>query len=229
MTRRWASCDDLCVVPGTDRPARAFPNQSDRSRDGIRAVPVGRCGGRSSHPEGAAWRPRNRRRDSRCRVGTRTRHGGPHGAVQRIVRWSAGHDGTPGHERSTGLGGRRDPGVGGPALLPGRLPRVAEPGDRGRRTPGEGDELRHRGQARRRAHGDHRAARRGAPAPRGRARRRQDDAGQDPRPHDRLLGPPRAVHAGPAAQRHHRRQRVQPGRPRLRVPARGDLRQRRGG
>ena len=56
-----------------------------------------------------------------------------------------------------------------------------------------------------------RAGRRGAPADRGRARRRQDDARQGDRSLDRLLVPPDPVHARPAADRRHRRQRLQPG------------------
>ena len=67
------------------------------------------------------------------------------------------------------------------------------------------DELGHRGQAGRRAHGHHRAPRRGPPPRRGRAGRRQDAAGQDPRALDRLHGAARAVHPRPAAERHHRR------------------------
>ena len=59
-----------------------------------------------------------------------------------------------------------------------------------------------------RAHGP---ARRGPPADRGRARCRQDDAGQGAGPVDRLLGAPHPVHPGPAPQRHHRGQRLQPG------------------
>ena len=105
--------------------------------------------------------------------------------------------------------------------------RLARPGAPGVGVPGRRDELGHRGQAGRRAHRDHRAARRGSPARRGRARRRQDPARQDPRPLDRLLGAPRAVHPRPAAERHHRRLGVQPGRARLRVPPGRDLRQRR--
>ena len=50
--------------------------------------------------------------------------------------------------------------------------------------------------------------------------RRQDHARQGAGPLDRLLRAPGAVHPRPAAQRHHRRQRLQPGRARLRVPAR---------
>ena len=84
-----------------------------------------------------------------------------------------------------------------------------------------------RGQARRRPDRGDRAARRGSPADRGRARRRQDHAGQGAGPGDRLLGAPDPVHPGPAAQRHHRRQRLPPGDPRLRVQAGRDLRQRR--
>ena len=83
---------------------------------------------------------------------------------------------------------------------------------------------RHRGQARHRPARDHRDARRGPPAHRGRARRRQDDARQGARPVGRLLGAPHAVHARPAAQRHHRRVDLQPGAPRVRVQARRDLR-----
>ena len=72
-----------------------------------------------------------------------------------------------------------------------------------------------------------RAARRGAPAHRGRARRRQDDAGQGAGPVDRLHGAAGAVHPRPAAQRHHRRERLQPGAARVRVQARAGVRQHR--
>ena len=75
--------------------------------------------------------------------------------------------------------------------------------------------------------GARRADRRGAPADRGRAGRRQDDARQGHRPLDRLLVPPDPVHARPAADRRHRRQRLQPGARRLRVQARRDLREHR--
>ena len=105
--------------------------------------------------------------------------------------------------------------------------RAARAGDPGGRTTRQGHELRDRGQARRRAHRHHGAARRGTPPAGGRPRGGQDHAGQDPRPLDRLLGAPRAVHPRPAAERHHRRQRLQPGRARLRVPPRRHLRQRR--
>ena len=57
-------------------------------------------------------------------------------------------------------------------------------------------------------------ARRGPPADRGRARRRQDLAGQGAGPVDRLLGQPDPVHPGPAAQRRHRRLASTTGRPR---------------
>ena len=125
---------------------------------------------------------------------------------------SARPGGTPRETGTRAAGGCRGP---------------ARAGDPGRRTTGQGHELRDRGQARRRAHRHHGAARRGPPPARGRPRGRQDHAGQDPRPLDRLLGAPRAVHPRPAAERHHRRQRLQPGRARLRVPPRRDLRQRR--
>ena len=59
--------------------------------------------------------------------------------------------------------------------------------------------------------GARRAGRRGTPADRGRSGRRQDDARQGDRPVDRLLVPPDPVHAGHAPNRHHRRERVQPG------------------
>ena len=74
-----------------------------------------------------------------------------------------------------------------------------------------GHRVRHRGQARRRPPGAHGPARRGPPPHRGRPRRRQDDARQGARPLDRLLGTPGPVHPRPAAQRHHRGQRLQPG------------------
>ena len=75
--------------------------------------------------------------------------------------------------------------------------------------------------------GADRPARRGARAHRGRARRGQDAAGQGAGPVHRLLGPPRPVHARPAAQRHHRGQRLQPGAAGVRVQAGPDLRQHR--
>ena len=64
-----------------------------------------------------------------------------------------------------------------------------------------------------------RPARRGPSAHRRRARRRQDAARQGPRPQPRLLVPPHPVHARSAAQRPPRRQRLQPVRRRLRLPA----------
>ena len=69
--------------------------------------------------------------------------------------------------------------------------------------------------------------RRGSPVDRGRTGRGQDDARQGHRPVDRLLVPPDPVHPRPAAHRRHRRERLQPGATRLRVQARGDLRQHR--
>ena len=82
-----------------------------------------------------------------------------------------------------------------------------------------------RGQARRRAPRAGRAARRGPPAHRGRPRRRQDDAGQGAGPLDRLLGAAHPVHAGPAAERRHRRLGLRPGAARLRVQAGRGVRQ----
>ena len=114
-----------------------------------------------------------------------------------------------------------------PALAARRLPRLTHRGHRDRGSARRLDELGDRGQARCRAHRDHRAARRGTPAARGRARRRQDDAGQDAGQVDRRVGATGPVHPRPAAERHHRGQRLQPGRARLRVPAGRDLRQRR--
>ena len=69
----------------------------------------------------------------------------------------------------------------------------------------------HRGQVRGHPGRPGRPPGRGAPAHRGRPRRRQDDARQDPREVARLLGPAHPVHARPAPRRRHRRQRVQPG------------------
>ncbi len=132
------------------------------------------------------------------------------------IRQATPHDG--GHDQA-----------GDPALPPRRLPCIAGAGDRGGRPARPGDQHGHRGEARRRPHRDHRAPRRGAPAPRGRPGCRQDDARQDAGPLDRLLGATGAVHPRPAAQRHHRCERLQPGRARLRVPPRCDLRQRRRG
>ncbi|CAA9292367.1 MAG: FIG022979: MoxR-like ATPases, partial [uncultured Friedmanniella sp.] len=86
-----------------------------------------------------------------------------------------------------------------------------------------------RGQAELGRPGSGRPAGRGAPAGGGRARGRQDHAGQGSRTLHRLLGPAGAVHPGPAALRHHGRLDLQPGDPRLRVQARWDLRQHRGG
>ena len=74
------------------------------------------------------------------------------------------------------------------------------------RLIGRHDE-RHRGQAGGRPHDRDRPARRGSPAHRGRPRRRQDDARQGAGPLDRLHGAPHPVHARPAAERRHRRQR----------------------
>ena len=94
--------------------------------------------------------------------------------------------------------------------------------DRRERRAGAGRQA--RGHADRAGH----PARRGPPAGRGRARRRQDVAGQGARPVHRLHGQPHAVHPGPAAQRRHRRLDLQPADQRLRVPARPGVRQHRG-
>ena len=99
-----------------------------------------------------------------------------------------------------------------------RVPR-RQRGHRGQHRAG------HRGQDRHRPARPGRPARRGPPADRGRARRRQDQAGQGARPVHRLLGPAHPVHPRPAAQRRHRGQRLQPGDPRLRVQAGRGLRQ----
>ena len=73
-----------------------------------------------------------------------------------------------------------------------------------------------------------RAARRGPPADRGRARRRQDHVRQGAGPLDRLLGAAHPVHARPAAQRRHRRRAsTTPSDARLRVQARPGVRQHR--
>ena len=69
--------------------------------------------------------------------------------------------------------------------------------------------------------------RRGTPPDRGRAGRRQDDAGQGHRAFDRLLVPPDPVHPRPAPDRRHGRQRLQPGAAGLRVQAGRDLREHR--
>src|SRR5207302_1054050 len=55
----------------------------------------------------------------------------------------------------------------------------------------------------------------------------QDAPCQGPRPLHRLLLSAHPVHAGPAADRRHRRQRLQPGARRFRVQARRDLREHR--
>ena len=68
---------------------------------------------------------------------------------------------------------------------------------------------------------------RGSSPHRGRARRRQDVAREGDRPFDRRLVAARAVHARPAAVRHHRRLGLGPRPRRLRVPARRRVRQRR--
>ena len=75
-------------------------------------------------------------------------------------------------------------------------PRRCRPGDaRARRRAGAHQHREgHRGQGRRRAVDAGRAARRGPPADRGRARRRQDDAQQVPGPQHRLLGAAHPVH-----------------------------------
>ena len=83
----------------------------------------------------------------------------------------------------------------------------------------------HRGQDRDGPAGARRPARRGPPPDRGRSRRRQDQARQGAGPLHRLLGAPHPVHPRPAAQRRHRRERLQPGEPRLRVQAGRGLRQ----
>ena len=91
--------------------------------------------------------------------------------------------------------------------------------DRGQHRAG------HRGQDRHGPARPRRPARRGPPAHRGRTRRRQDQARQGAGPLDRLLGAAHPVHPGPAAQRRHRGQRLQPGDARLRVQAGRGLRQ----
>ena len=178
-------------------------------------------------PPGAAGRP-----TPRSRPGIRTRWTSPNPASVRQDR------GTPRPRPVVG----RDPREGTRRERPGEPPTHTDRdrGDTASRgasldqvlqvvgLPGRRDELGDRGQAGRRAHRDHRAARRGPPARRGRAGRRQDAARQDARPLDRLHGAAGAVHPRPAAQRHHRRLGVQPGRARLRVPPGRDLRQRRG-
>ena len=63
------------------------------------------------------------------------------------------------------------------------------------------------------------AAGRGPRARRGRAGRRQDDAGARAGALARLLVRAHPVHARPAAERRHRRQRVRPAHERVRVPA----------
>ena len=94
-----------------------------------------------------------------------------------------------------------------------------------RRHGGGGD--RHRRQARGGRDRDHRAAGRGPPAGGRRSGRRQDDAGEGARQERRLQRQPHPVHARPAAGRHHRRQHLQPGRPRVRVQARPGVREHR--
>ena len=69
--------------------------------------------------------------------------------------------------------------------------------------------------------------RRGAPAHRGRPRRRQDVDGEGDRPVHRRDLEPDPVHARPAAVRRHRGVGVEPGRQRVRVPPRRRVRQRR--
>ena len=93
---------------------------------------------------------------------------------------------------------------------------------------GDVDRVGHRGQARGGPAGADRAAGRGARADRGRPRGRQDDAGQGAGQVHRLLGAAHPVHPGPAAQRHHRGQRLQPGAPGVRVQARAGVREHRG-
>ena len=69
--------------------------------------------------------------------------------------------------------------------------------------------------------GPRRPAGRGAPAHRGRARHRQDAAGQGPGPQPRLHFPPHPVHPRPAAQRPARHQRLPPGQRRRSSSSRG--------
>ncbi len=67
-----------------------------------------------------------------------------------------------------------------------------------------------------------RPRRAGTPADRGRARRRQDDARQEPGAQHRLQLQAAPVHARPAAERRHRRLDLQPADRRVRVSARPD-------
>ena len=131
---------------------------------------------------------------------------------------AAGHD----EPRQTSYRGshaataRPDPGGSGRVRPHGRRPH------RRQHRPG------HRRQARHGPHRRRRPARRGSPADRGRPRRRQDQVRQGARPLDRLLGAARPVHPGPAAERRHRRERLQRRGPRLRVQARPGVREHRG-
>ena len=96
------------------------------------------------------------------------------------------------------------------------------------RQVGDGHRVGHRRQGRSGQAGADRPARRGAPAHRGRARRGQDHARQGAGPVHRLLGAAHPVHPRPAAERHHRGQRLQPGTARVRVQAGAGVRQHRG-
>ncbi len=88
----------------------------------------------------------------------------------RTGRWVGTHEERQHRERPGELPPHADRHRGGRDVA-GRL---ARPGAAGLRLPGRRDELGHRGQARGGAHRDHRAARGGPPARRGRAGRRQD-------------------------------------------------------
>ncbi len=205
------------------------------------AVP--REGGRAAYPLGnrlGEHRERRRRTHSRLRAFTVV-ESGVAGIVRAPARGalpmprSMGEDHEDAHPSRSGarrprpdraVTGRRT--TGGQRDHDGDRPRHGRPATRSRPRPRprrrrasrRRHDERHRGQARRRADDRHGALRRRPPAHRGRARRRQDDARQGPRPLHRRDGPAHPVHARPAAQRRHRRQHLQPGRPALRVPAR---------